>query len=267
MCHGQFYWFDVLDDNSDVIMSEKDISINLQTIVDDATQVPIQDAAKGAVGVLSTENRKVWSGLRDVLTSEPGSNNADSLGISLQTLQPFARTCFAVLARSRKVFRSAHVPTDGTTSFRSLFARTEVLVSTLSIPVSTATQFFDLLVMFTPTPFFDSPVQSMAWLLRSGRPPVLIPPSVILRVSGMSVSLPESWSGICSLSSASQFALQRLDWQISLSKTSSRLWTSVTMERTSSLPWASLQMRLFRWLSKLHTMGFMVVLSVHTSQP
>ncbi|EWG36864.1 carnitine O-acetyltransferase [Fusarium verticillioides 7600] len=81
MCHGQFYWFDVLDDNSDVIMSEKDISINLQTIVDDATQVPIQDAAKGAVGVLSTENRKVWSGLRDVLTSEPGSNNADSLGI------------------------------------------------------------------------------------------------------------------------------------------------------------------------------------------
>jgi carnitine O-acetyltransferase len=81
MCHGQFYWFDVLDDNSDVIMSEKDITINLQTIVDDATQIPIQDAAKGALGVLSTENRKVWSGLRDVLTSEPGSNNADSLGI------------------------------------------------------------------------------------------------------------------------------------------------------------------------------------------
>ncbi|CAG7557211.1 unnamed protein product [Fusarium equiseti] len=81
MCHGQFYWFDVLDDNSDVIMSEKDITLNLQTIVDDATQIPIQDAAKGALGVLSTENRKVWSGLRDVLTSEPGSNNADSLGI------------------------------------------------------------------------------------------------------------------------------------------------------------------------------------------
>ncbi|RSM18795.1 hypothetical protein CDV31_002313 [Fusarium ambrosium] len=81
MCHGQFYWFDVLDDNSDLIMSEKDISINLQTIIDDATQIPIQEAAKGALGVLSTENRKVWSGLRDVLTSEPDSNNADSLGI------------------------------------------------------------------------------------------------------------------------------------------------------------------------------------------
>ncbi|KAF4970648.1 hypothetical protein FZEAL_9993 [Fusarium zealandicum] len=81
MCHGQFYWFDVLDDNSDLIMTEKDICLNLQTIIDDATQIPIQDAAKGALGVLSTENRKVWSGLRDVLTSEPDSNNADSLGI------------------------------------------------------------------------------------------------------------------------------------------------------------------------------------------
>ncbi|CAN8103974.1 unnamed protein product [Discula destructiva] len=81
MCHGQFYWFDVLDDNSDLIMTEKDMSINLQTIIDDASQTPIQEAAKGALGVLSTENRKVWSGLRDVLTREQGSNNADCLGI------------------------------------------------------------------------------------------------------------------------------------------------------------------------------------------
>lgn len=81
MCHGQFYWFDVLDDNSDLIMTERDISINLQTIIDDAAQTPIQEAAKEALGVLSTENRKVWSGLRDVLTREEGSNNADSLNI------------------------------------------------------------------------------------------------------------------------------------------------------------------------------------------
>ncbi|KAK4031258.1 acyltransferase ChoActase/COT/CPT, partial [Parachaetomium inaequale] len=79
MCHGQFYWFDVLDDNSDLIMTERDIAINLQTIIDDAAQTPIQEAAKGALGVLSTENRKVWSGLRDVLMREPGSNNADCL--------------------------------------------------------------------------------------------------------------------------------------------------------------------------------------------
>ncbi|KAK0740870.1 Choline/Carnitine o-acyltransferase-domain-containing protein [Schizothecium vesticola] len=79
MCHGQFYWFDVLDDNSDAILTEKDIAVNLQTIIDDATQTPIQEAAKGALGVLSTENRKVWSGLRDLLTKEQGSNNADCL--------------------------------------------------------------------------------------------------------------------------------------------------------------------------------------------
>jgi carnitine O-acetyltransferase len=81
LCHGQFYWFDVLDDNSDIIMTEKDIAINLQTIIDDAQQTPIQEAAKSALGVLSTENRKVWSGLRDVLTRNEGSNNADCLGI------------------------------------------------------------------------------------------------------------------------------------------------------------------------------------------
>lgn len=81
LCHGQFYWFDVLDDNSDLIMTEKDISLNLQTIVDDAQQTPIQEAAKGALGVLSTENRKIWSGLRDVLTRDEGSNNAECLSI------------------------------------------------------------------------------------------------------------------------------------------------------------------------------------------
>jgi carnitine O-acetyltransferase len=81
LCHGQFYWFDVLDENSDIIMTEKDMSINLQTIVDDAQETPIQEAAKGALGVLSTENRKVWSHLRDVMTRDEGSNNADCLGI------------------------------------------------------------------------------------------------------------------------------------------------------------------------------------------
>lgn len=81
MCHGQFYWFDVLDDNSDLIMTEKDVAINLQTIIDDAAQTPITEAAKGALGVLSTENRKTWSGLRDILTREQNSNNADSLAI------------------------------------------------------------------------------------------------------------------------------------------------------------------------------------------
>ena len=81
LCRGQFYWFDVLDDNHELIMTEKDVAINLQSIVDDAEQTPIHEAAKSAVGVLSTENRKIWSGLRDVLTREEGSNNADCLNM------------------------------------------------------------------------------------------------------------------------------------------------------------------------------------------
>lgn len=81
MCRGQFYWFDVLDDNSDLIMTEKDISLNLHVIIEDAAQTPIQEAAKGALGVLSTENRKVWSGLRDIMTKDAASNNAECLNI------------------------------------------------------------------------------------------------------------------------------------------------------------------------------------------
>lgn len=81
MCRGQFYWFDVLDDNSDLIMTEKDISLNLQVIIEDAAQTPIHQAAKGALGVLSTENRKVWSGLRDIMTKDSRSNNAECLNI------------------------------------------------------------------------------------------------------------------------------------------------------------------------------------------
>ena len=79
LCRGQFYWFDVLDDNNDLIMTEKDMAVNLQVIVDDAEQIPIQEAAKGALGVLSTENRKIWAGLRDVLTREENSNNSECL--------------------------------------------------------------------------------------------------------------------------------------------------------------------------------------------
>ena len=81
LCRGQFYWFDVLDDQSETIMTEKDIALNLRVIVDDAVKIPAHEAARGALGVLSTENRKTWAGLREVLTREEGSNNADCLGI------------------------------------------------------------------------------------------------------------------------------------------------------------------------------------------
>ncbi|CAK3861463.1 probable carnitine acetyl transferase [Lecanosticta acicola] len=81
LSRGQFYWFDVLDDNNDIIMTEKDVSLNLQVIADDAEQMPINEAAKGALGVLSTENRKIWSNLRELISKDEGSNNSDCLNI------------------------------------------------------------------------------------------------------------------------------------------------------------------------------------------
>ncbi|KAK3719686.1 carnitine O-acetyltransferase yat1 [Vermiconidia calcicola] len=81
LCRGQFYWFDAIDENNDLIMTEKDVSLNLQVIVDDSEQTSVQEAAKGALGVLSTENRKIWSGLRDLLGKDEGSNNYDCLNI------------------------------------------------------------------------------------------------------------------------------------------------------------------------------------------
>ncbi|KAF2428106.1 hypothetical protein EJ08DRAFT_592409 [Tothia fuscella] len=121
LCHGQFYWFDVLDDNSDLIMTEKDLALNLQVIVDDASEVSVQEAAKGALGVLSTENRKVWSGLRDVLQREEGSNNSDCLNIVDSALfilcldytepQSGADLCTNMLCGTSKVEKGVQVGT------------------------------------------------------------------------------------------------------------------------------------------------------------
>ncbi|KAK9471422.1 acyltransferase ChoActase/COT/CPT [Dipodascopsis tothii] len=84
LARSQFYWFDVLDDNSDIIMTEKDIAQNLETIIADAQNTPVTEAAKGAVGVLTAENRRIWANLRDVLTRDTGddaepSNNQECL--------------------------------------------------------------------------------------------------------------------------------------------------------------------------------------------
>ncbi len=81
ICRSQFYWFDVLDENNDLIMSEKDLAINFQTIIDDALETPITEAAKNAFGVLTTENRRVWANIRDNLTKNEDSVNHDNLQV------------------------------------------------------------------------------------------------------------------------------------------------------------------------------------------
>ncbi|KAF9653617.1 acyltransferase ChoActase/COT/CPT [Thelephora ganbajun] len=58
---GQFYWFDVLDGESQPILTEREILRNLQAIVTDANDTPLSDVACNSIGVLTTENRKTWS--------------------------------------------------------------------------------------------------------------------------------------------------------------------------------------------------------------
>ncbi|CAG8481244.1 17884_t:CDS:2 [Funneliformis caledonium] len=80
LCRGQFYWFDVLKENNDVGISEKELVTNLKTIKKDASGVPIVDVAKHAVGILSTENRRIWADLRDIL-EKSSENNKDALRV------------------------------------------------------------------------------------------------------------------------------------------------------------------------------------------
>lgn len=121
LCKGQFYWFDMLDDASDLIMTEKDLALNLQVIVDDAEETPIQEAAKGALGVLSTEKRKIWAGMRDLLTRDPDSNNAECLSIVDSALfilcvdytepQTEAELCGNMLCGTSEVVRGVQIGT------------------------------------------------------------------------------------------------------------------------------------------------------------
>lgn len=76
---GQFYWFDVLDDDSLPLLTERQVLRNLQAIVSDADTLDRSEVARKAIGVLSTENRKIWSGLRKMLQQD--RNNAGCLQI------------------------------------------------------------------------------------------------------------------------------------------------------------------------------------------
>ncbi|KAJ6455968.1 acyltransferase ChoActase/COT/CPT [Mycena vitilis] len=76
---GQFYWFDVLDDENRPVLTEREVIRNLQAIVTDADKTHRSEVARSAIGVLSTENRKEWSRLRSTISTD--SNNASCLEI------------------------------------------------------------------------------------------------------------------------------------------------------------------------------------------
>jgi carnitine O-acetyltransferase len=61
--------FDVLDSAFRPVLTEREILRNLQAICADAETVPLNEVASSSMGVLTTENRKVWNKLRSILTS------------------------------------------------------------------------------------------------------------------------------------------------------------------------------------------------------
>ncbi|KIM28229.1 hypothetical protein M408DRAFT_329582 [Serendipita vermifera MAFF 305830] len=64
---GQFYYFDVLDSENRPVLTEREILRNLEAICADAETVPLNEVASSSMGVLTTENRKVWNRMRNLL--------------------------------------------------------------------------------------------------------------------------------------------------------------------------------------------------------
>jgi carnitine O-acetyltransferase len=68
-----------LDSENRPLLTEREIIRNLQAIVDDAASLSRIEVAQGAVAVLSSENRKIWSRLRKTLSAE--RSNAECLEV------------------------------------------------------------------------------------------------------------------------------------------------------------------------------------------
>ncbi|KAH8089167.1 acyltransferase ChoActase/COT/CPT [Filobasidium floriforme] len=77
---GQFYWFDCLDADSRPCLSDKEILKNLESIVLDADKTSVHEVAQNAVGLLTTENRKIWNDLRNKIRSS-NANNKECLSV------------------------------------------------------------------------------------------------------------------------------------------------------------------------------------------
>ncbi|KAI0028481.1 carnitine acetyl transferase [Vararia minispora EC-137] len=68
--NGQFYWFDVLDEENRPLLTEREVLLNLQAIVKDADELPLEEVARNSLGLLTTENRKIWASLRTTLNAD-----------------------------------------------------------------------------------------------------------------------------------------------------------------------------------------------------
>lgn len=78
---SQFYWFDVLDKQNNLIMLEEDLIINFTSIIQDSLKTPRNEVAKSSFGVLTTENRRIWAKIRNSSTIVDNPNNSEILSI------------------------------------------------------------------------------------------------------------------------------------------------------------------------------------------
>ncbi|KAK6456143.1 mitochondrial carnitine acetyltransferase [Scheffersomyces xylosifermentans] len=75
MSKSQFYWFDVLDAQNNLLLSESELSVNFTSIVHDSLNTDHADIAKSSFGVLTTENRRIWANVRNNLIHNNTTNN------------------------------------------------------------------------------------------------------------------------------------------------------------------------------------------------
>ncbi|KAG7195744.1 uncharacterized protein KQ657_002127 [Scheffersomyces spartinae] len=76
---SQFYWFDVLDSQNEIILTEPELMVNLTSIILDSLKTPHHQVAKSSFGVLTTENRRIWSKIRNSSTIQNNANNSEVL--------------------------------------------------------------------------------------------------------------------------------------------------------------------------------------------
>lgn len=68
---SQLYWFDVLDKENNLILTDDEMSINFESILKDSYKIGPSELARSSFGVLTTENRKNWANLRNQLINDP----------------------------------------------------------------------------------------------------------------------------------------------------------------------------------------------------
>lgn len=81
ICRGQIYRMDVLDEKSGQIIDGRALSSGLKGIIEDGNSMPQEEAFQKAIGILTTENQKIWCHCRKALVHEGLQNGRNFAAI------------------------------------------------------------------------------------------------------------------------------------------------------------------------------------------